>query len=166
MHRMAWHVGAHDEDANNYPQSSIPQKAALCKKVQAELGPNAQWSDVVKWLTKLYGPKKERDIRRWVHAARVLEESVLQCLTDRTSSAGLNNGITRTYIFGKSYICAPAGEDRHMLPSGLNVQALTQLFNQLDTMPGVRITSTSFQTDYCKPLFPAQCLNTSWGCYD
>ena len=53
-----------------------------------------------------------------------------------------------------------------MLPADLKVKALTQLFNQLDSTPGVRITSTSFQTDYCKPLFPAQCLNTSWGFYD
>ena len=166
VHRMAWHVGTHDEDANKYLQSSIPQKVALCKSVLEQLGEGKQWADVVKWLTQLYGPRKERDIRRWVLGARVLSEDVLQCLTDRISSAGLNNGITVGYIFGNPYICAAAGESRRMLPSGLKVAALTQLFNKLDSQPGVRITSTSFQTDVCNPLFPAQWLNTCWGFYE
>ena len=123
------------------------------------------WADVVKWLTQVYGPRKERDIRRWVLGAKVLSEDVLQCLTDRVGSAGLNSGITAGYIFGNPYICAPAGESRQMLPSGLKVKALAQLFTKLDSQPGGRTTCTSSQTDVCTPLFPAQWLNAAWGVY-
>ena len=154
VHRVAWHVGTHDEDANKYLQSSIPQKVALCKSILEQLGEGKQWADVVKWLTQLYGPRKERDIRRWVLGARVLSEDVLQCLTDRVSSAGLNNGLLSGYIFGHPFICAPAGESRQMLPSGLKVKALTQLFTKLDSQPGVRIASTSVQAGVCKPHVP------------
>ena len=154
VHRMAWHVGTHDEDANRYLQSSIPQKVALCKRVLGQLGSKADWPDVTKWLSQLYGSRKERDIRRWVLAAKVLTDDVLQCLTDRITAAGLDHGIVSSQIFDNPFICVPPGQSKSMLPSHLKVAALSQLFDTIDN--GTRVTTQSFQSEFCKPLPMAQ----------
>ena len=114
VHRMAWHVGTHDEDANKFLQSSIPQKVSLCKRVLAQLGASADWPDVVRWLSQLYGARKERDIRRWVLAAKVLHDDVLQCMSDRIAAVGLNHGVGSSFIFDNPFICVPPAQSRSM----------------------------------------------------
>ena len=70
-------VARHDEESNKIRWSSVFQKLRTVYNRYRKFG---TWSEAQNALLDLYGPSKKSTVSRWVRAAKIINEDVINTL--------------------------------------------------------------------------------------
>ena len=108
---------------------------------------------------KSFGKAKQRNICRWVSAAKALPQTIIDKIDARVQSKGVNHNVKESYFFDNPYLCPAESKQQYKLSETWMESAVDQLFSQLDG--GGCVSVKVFEDSICKTLKLSQAFVTA-----